>query len=82
MTKPTSNPQDYELKYRRGEALTDEEYAKLMKQKELEELHSLNDEEHIRATSDRQIMKFYFIAGIVVGVGLTMGILTISGQIK
>jgi hypothetical protein len=43
---------------------------------------SLNNDKHLRETSDRQVMKFYFIAGIIIGVGLTIGILTIFGQIK
>ena len=63
-------------------ALTDDEYKKLMKQIEHKEKHSLNDDEHIRATSERQVNKFYFIAGTIVGAGIMFWLLVLFGAVN
>ncbi len=70
MGKTTNKLQDYELKYRRGEALTDEEYEKLIRQIQLKELGSPNDSAHIEATIQGQVGKYLFIAGVIVGAGI------------
>ena len=53
-----------------------------MKQIENKEKHSLNDDEHIRATSERQVNKFYFIAGTIVGAGIMFWLLVLFGAVN
>lgn len=43
---------------------------------------SLNDDEHIRATSERQVNQFYFLAGTIVGAGLLFLVLVLFGAVN
>lgn len=65
-----------------SKTLTDDEYKQLVKQIEHKEKHSLNDDEHIRATSERQVNKFYFIAGNIVGAGVLFLVLVLFGAVN
>lgn len=73
------NIKEIKSKVKRSEALTDDEYNELIKQKNRE---SLNSDERIRQTSENQIVKYYFIAGVILGAGLLFVLLEIMGAIK
>lgn len=42
---------------------------------------SINDNEHTRTTSERQVNKFYFIAGTILGAGVMFWVLVLFGAI-
>lgn len=67
MSNKTNRQQELEKRVGRNEVLTDEEYEYLLKQKELEELHSLNGSERRKAESDKQVTTFIFLLGMLMG---------------
>lgn len=77
MSKQTID--EIKTKVKNNEVLTDDEYKELIEQKERE---SLNSDERIRQTSENQIVKYYFIAGVILGAGLLFVLLEIMGAIK
>ena len=43
---------------------------------------SLNDEEHLRASSEREVLKVYFLVGIMLGALAMFILLALFGAIK